>query len=309
MDPSHNSLAFCRIYLEKFMTINNYRSLSFKKQKYLVIDKLSNYNSTDHRDVLQVNGYFTHCVQKNKLDAIQYLYENNLMNPENKSNLFKIAIVHGNIDVLKLVIDYGIDVSLDDHFAITVCTRRTGNTENIIQLLIDNGADVTSNSNLPIKFAISYGNISKSIIDLLINSGANIHADEYYFAKCAAKCCDIFALKYVINLGIDVNMENGILLKYVLSDLPYKYGESMYSCLKILLENGADISFLDENDTLNICRNSKTRNILVFLLDYGFDISFINEYQVKDGSKLSEINKILDQGINPIKFILFTNEI
>ncbi|AAV50866.1 putative ankyrin repeat protein [Acanthamoeba castellanii mimivirus] len=309
MDPSQNPRDLCQIYLEKFMVISNYRSLSFKKQKYLVIDKLSNYNNTDYRDVLQVNGYFTYCVQKNKLDAIQYLYENNLMNPENKSQLFKIAIVHGNIDVLKLVIDYGIDVSLDDHFAITVCTRPISNTENIIQLLIDNGADVTSNNNLPIKFAILKGTINKSVLDLLINNGADIHADEYFCAKYAAKCCYIFALKYIINLGIDVNMENGILLKNVLSDTAYSSNEYTYSCIKTLLENGADISFLDDNDTLKMCRGSKTRNILILLLDYGFDISFINEYQVKDSSKLSEINKILDQGIDPIKFILFTNEI
>ncbi|AKI80336.1 putative ankyrin repeat protein [Acanthamoeba polyphaga mimivirus] len=309
MDSSQNPKDLCQIYLEKFMVISNYRSLSFKKQKYLVIDKLSNYDNTDHRDVLQVNGYFTHCVQKNKLNAIQYLYENNLMNLENKSQLFKIAVVHGNIDVLKLIIDYGIDVSLNDHFAITVCTRYISGAKNIIQLLIDNGADVTSNNNLPIKFAILNGTISKSILDLLINNGADIHADEYFCAKYAAKYCHFFALNYIINLGIDVNMENGILLKNILSDIPDKYDECAYSCLKILLENGADISFLDKKCTLNVCRNSNTRNILILLLDYGLDISFINKYQVKDSSKLNEINKILDQGIDPIKFILFTNEI
>lgn len=309
MDSSQNPKDLCQIYLEKFITISNYRSISFKKQKYIIIDILSNYNNTDHRDVLQVNGYFTHCVKKYKLDAIQYLYENNLMNPENKSHLFKIAIVYGNFDVLKLVIDYGIDVSLDDHFAITVCTRHIGNTENIIQLLINNGANVTSNNNLPIKFAILKGNINKPILDLLINNGADILTDGNFCAKIAAQKCYIFVLKYIISLGIDVNMENGILLKNVLSNIPNKYCVYIHSCLKSLLENGADVSFLDENEILHICRNSSTRNILILLLDYGLDISFINEYQVKDDSILSQISKILDQGIDPIKFILFTNDI
>ena len=78
------------------------------------------------------------------------------------------ASEYGHLDVVRLLIKNGADVSARDNFALRSASYN-GNLE-VVRLLIDIGADVSALDNYALKWASYYGHLE--VVKLLIENGA-----------------------------------------------------------------------------------------------------------------------------------------
>ncbi len=78
------------------------------------------------------------------------------------------SLEYEHLEVIKLLIENGVDVTAHDNSAI-IYTSRNGHLE-VVKYLIDNGADVTAQDNLAIILASREGHLE--IVKLLKKHGA-----------------------------------------------------------------------------------------------------------------------------------------
>ena len=80
-----------------------------------------------------------------------------------------VAVYHGNYEVVKLLIEEGADVTVDDNLSIRLAVKY-GYT-NIVKLLIEAGADVNVHDN--ILMILSLRDKHYDIVNLLLDAGAD----------------------------------------------------------------------------------------------------------------------------------------
>jgi ankyrin repeat protein len=95
---------------------------------------------------------------------------------------FFIAVEKNRIDVVKQLLDLGINPNVSEGLALSIAIRQ-GNTE-MVSLLLDRGADVNSRGGLPLFVAVSYRRLE--IVKLLLIKGANIFGECGYIQQPGA---------------------------------------------------------------------------------------------------------------------------
>lgn len=94
------------------------------------------------------------------------------------------AAFNGDIEVVKLLLNLGVDVNAKDD--ISGCTALMFATQNnykkLVQILLERGADVNAqvddSNSTPLMAAVQRDN--KAIVKILLDAGANIDAEDYY---------------------------------------------------------------------------------------------------------------------------------
>ncbi len=102
---------------------------------------------------------------------------------------------------------------------------------------------------------------------LLMEYGADIHTHNNYVFRNSLYTDNINLTKFCIDIGIDVNINNGVAIKY-----------SLYNSSKvfdILIDHGADINYIDGYDIYNVVQN-KDIALLKKLSDLGVRIDQLN---------------------------------
>ena len=132
----------------------------------------------------QVNTQLLKEVMLERRDAILrlllFLDEGNI---KDTSSAVLWACKREDVEVLKILIELGVDVTVKDNLPIMVAANR-GNVE-MVKLLIEAGTDVTTSRNYPIRLASQQG--YKEVVELLIEAGADVTADYNYALKMATK--------------------------------------------------------------------------------------------------------------------------
>jgi ankyrin repeat protein len=113
-----------------------------------------------------------------KLETTIWLLENGLsMYHKNKGLMYAIYV--RNHDLIKILIEYGANVNIDNGLPLLTIScdsekafDRNGNIK-IVDLLLKAGADVHVDNDIPLRTAFSRGHVK--VVELLLNFGANIH--------------------------------------------------------------------------------------------------------------------------------------
>jgi ankyrin repeat protein len=143
----------------------------------------------------------------------------------------RFASENGHIEVVKLLIGAGADVTADDNEAIRFASEN-GHIE-VVKLLIDNGADVTADDNYAIRYASRNGHIE--IVKLLIGAGADVTTRGNHAIRFASSNGHIEVVKLLIDAGADVTAENNYAIRWASDD-------GHLEIVKLLIDNGADVT-------------------------------------------------------------------
>ncbi|EDM25984.1 hypothetical protein LNTAR_19342 [Lentisphaera araneosa HTCC2155] len=118
-------------------------------------------------------------IHKGKASKIIELFEENKTLIHQKPagwSWLHMACEENNLEVVKLLLNYGLNINERDDYSQTPLTRAVSHNQLIIaKYLLDNGADVDAkidNSKTNIMIAIQEGNLE--IVKLLIEYGANL---------------------------------------------------------------------------------------------------------------------------------------
>jgi uncharacterized protein len=256
----------------------------------------------------------------NVTDAIEFIKTHhelcasviNTITMEYNRTALHYACMYGTIEIVKLILDVGADVSVCDEFGCTPLmvsvsfwqrrniVRVSYNRNGIVKLLISAGADVNTHDEdgyTPLHSASIFGYMK--IVRLLINAGADVNSimitcngrDElcertplYNAILCGGRTRIV---KLLISAGADVNFYS------VNGDTPIKCA-SFYShtrIVKLLISAGADVNVGDEGWTamydasfneVDKHRNARRLRIAKLLISAGADINLICEL---DGQK------------------------
>ena len=154
----------------------------------------------------------------NKLVYCEYSYlamKIMLNNDESINNIneqFKEASWRGYLDVVKLLINLGADISIDNNDAIITASRQ--GRLSMVELLIELGADVHAQNNLAIIEASASGRGNLSMVKLLIENGADVHAQNNQSIIWASCNDHLSVVKLLINSGADIHAQNNKAFKY-----------------------------------------------------------------------------------------------
>lgn len=175
--------------------------------------------------------------------------------------LLGIAAMASDVASVEYFIDQGLDVTSKDNFIIRHC----GYSSEVLELIISNGADVNAGNGAALIYCVMHSLVEN--VKVLINNGADYSLQNYAaLTKIASE--DILLL--FIDAGIDCNIDNGSILK----EFIYTFD---YTLIKILLEHGAEVKYL-QSDNLWYILNKKSpdaNRIIKLLIDYGLNFNKI----------------------------------
>ncbi|BCS83415.1 putative ankyrin repeat protein [Cotonvirus japonicus] len=243
----------------------------------------------------------------NDFDKLKLLHINNKLIDDDLNNILKMAVVNNKYEILQFLIDIGIDLSIDNYFAIS-CAPCSNNIE-MVKLIVDNGQDVTVNNNAAIINSIKFlTEPNLEIINYLIEKGADINAHNNFCIKYAIFSLNFKLFKYLVNVGVDYKIIISYLMKTLLRQGYYtvRGNNIIIKFINYFIGNEVTFEFLSKKDII-FCLRASNKKIIELLIDNGADISFINNYSFGKCQNNTEflVNKIINLGISPENFILF----
>ena len=161
--------------------------------------------------------------------------------------LFRRAICAGSVDDVKYLVEAGVKADYDDNFAVRWISYKYNDTE-LLSYLIDNGADI------------------------------------FVYDSCclghAAKSDRVAMVKYLLDVGLDVNAHKGLALKAAINNLTNTYRLSEHrddiATIRLLLNAGADVSKLSVKYLSKVIRRQSSELLQLFI-DYGTDFTRLNK--------------------------------
>jgi ankyrin repeat protein len=257
--------------------------------------------------------------------AVMYGYEDmvNLLlkqgadlNISQKNNNFiplLTAADNGDLKLVKLLLDKGIDIDIQDRFGFTAlmlgCKEQNTKT---VKYLLDRGADPSKKTTLgQDAFWYAFEKRNYEILEILINH--KCYMNSYYFSKYSGSAPyfpatalyqaiyydDFEMAEFLIDHGADVNIPNNI----GLSPLSLAVVKNNYALTEILLKNKADVNYLDKKEHSVLYYAEKLNNSKIIKLlkrsirEYaGSDFKENRLLGAIDADDLEYIRLLVDQG-------------
>ena len=179
---------------------------------------------------------------------------NNNDSIDNINKQFIKASRYGYLPVVKLLIDLGANIHINDDSAI-IWASSNGHLS-IVELLINSGANIHAQNNQAIICASCQGYLS--IVKLLIESGADIHVQNDQAIINASYQGYLSMVKLLIESGANIHAQNNAA---IISSARQGYT----SVVKLLIESGADIHA--RNTALRIAIINKCSDVIKLLED------------------------------------------
>jgi ankyrin repeat protein len=122
-------------------------------------------------DVGSINQALIHAQLYKHAKIIEYLESviDNINNMKNLKNLFINACKAGQLELVKKLVEQGVDITTKNNWALRYGSR-CGNLE-IVKFLVESGADVRANDE-PLRLAAENGHLE--VVKYLLKNGANI---------------------------------------------------------------------------------------------------------------------------------------
>ena len=177
------------------------------------------------------------------------------------------AVKSKSVVSVSYFLDLGLDMYANDGIIIReLCWTNS----NILELFIDRGLKIDYDDNC--LFVLACENLNFSCIKILIDNNVDMYARNGQAIISLIENYDTLLkteiFEYLINVGININYGSGIFLNAAI-------GKN--AIFKLLLENGADIQYLDLENLVDVLR-MKNIDIIQLLIDAGVDFSILNSY-------------------------------
>jgi ankyrin repeat protein len=192
-------------------------------------------------------------IQLNKIDYLIFLLNNNeeLVNDRDmyQRTLLLIACEKANIDIIKLLINYGSDLNVIDSYGDNIIHRCCRfNCIHVLSFLLQDTHlydkihnklyDKNKNGLTPFHYTAEFGTVE--MMKLLLNYHININEKDYddrngLFKACSRK--NIPIINFLITNGIDINSVD----KYGNSALHRVCINGYIEIIQLLLKSGADL--------------------------------------------------------------------
>lgn len=118
----------------------------------------------------------------------------------------------GNFEKVKELLTDGISTDIDvrDGYTVLDIALRRYHRFDIVKILLDSGLDINyHNCNyFPLRFASSHGDLE--VVKYLINNGIDIHVDNDIALWDAAKNGHLEVVKLLVENGADIHARNGV---------------------------------------------------------------------------------------------------
>ncbi|WP_338966784.1 ankyrin repeat domain-containing protein [Spiroplasma endosymbiont of Lonchoptera lutea] len=247
--------------------------------KLLII--LNNKNSEMINDFLMDWSPLQYAIFHGNLDIVKLLLENganiNLQN-NNGNNALITAVENGHTDIVKLLLKNGADINHQNKFGITpLITAATYGELDIMKLLLEKGANINHQNKFGITPLITAASHDKlEIVKLLLENGATINLTDKNGNTAlitAATYGKLDIVKLLLEKGAAINLtdENGNTALITAATYDYE------KIVKLLLANGAINSHLVKNSNTPLLAAGNTQiEILKLLLANGADINLQN---------------------------------
>jgi hypothetical protein len=154
------------------------------------------------------------------------------INAGSSGQVFKLASINGNLDVIKSFIKHGMDVNKG-----TIYNAAHGGHLDVVELLIKHGADIhvglpekVGDEDYALRLASSNGHLS--VVELLLKHGANVHANNDYALQWASYYGHLAVVELLIKHGADVRAENDAALLFATQ-------KKHFAVIKCLISHGA----------------------------------------------------------------------
>ncbi len=152
----------------------------------------------------------------------EYLTNKGEYKDKNDEQAFQNAVLNGHIEVVKLLIERGIDIRVDNDNAL-----RTASKFEIVKLLVDNGANIHANDNEALQLAVENGHIE--VVKYLVGQGANIHRNDDEPLQLAVWYGYIEIVRFLLERGANIYANDD---KAFINAIEYGY----YNILKLLVK-------------------------------------------------------------------------
>ncbi|MBD3842505.1 MAG: ankyrin repeat domain-containing protein [Campylobacterales bacterium] len=254
----------------------------------------------------------------------------------------RAPIEYGNLPLIKLLIEYGLDVNwgnINFGTLLELCSIQISNDTrfyDMAKFLIDKGADVNIGSPLMASLNNKRGDINDQIAKLLIKNGADVNYTDHKGKSILIDTCGykMYGNRYeliqlFIDNGANINYKdnNGntalMMLEISLSDedkmmkvyedgtaeLDYKADVVLSSekIMKLLIDNGADINAKNNMGMTPLMKYSMENNhrLVKILLENGADVNAKSEMTAFDLAGSDEIKTLIKdtKNNNPQKLV------
>lgn len=243
-------------------------------------------------------------VTNKKMEKIDKVLKANV--EEEKTQLLFISIKYKNIEIIKYLIEKGVDVNISDNKQNTplmlACSTKN---PDVAELLLQYGANVNlkNDSETPLTLACNVSDNSDTV-KLLLKYGLDINAP---ITETGANALMVLTnkksslgVKNLIESGADVNLCD----KDGKSALFYAILQCNTELVEILIENGAEINLCDKDGKtpLYYAISKNNKDIVKTLLDNKADIKINEEFWAKSALDLKDksmIALLLGYGMSP----------
>lgn len=209
-------------------------------------------------------------------EIVELLIKNEAITSKNKKDLLHQSCEEGNIEIVKLLMNYKIDVDLVNSEGKTLLYQasRKGYID-IVKLLIEKGANVNlANDNGEIPLYCAYIKGHNQIVELFINNEAITRSskEKLLFYSCLQG--RIETVKLLIENGVNVNADNdgdGTALELACS-------AGYIDIANLLIENGANINNVSNYGAtpLGLAISEHHDEIIKLLIDKKADVNRVS---------------------------------
>lgn len=266
---------------------------------------------TKEDEMLKLFTNLMYDIQENNFDNIDLKLKSNpnIINyqvGEKKTSLLQQAIIYDKPDIVKVLLDNGADINLLDNINMSpLNTAINENKTEIANLLIERGANVNYKNIFGITSQhLAARNKNSSVLKNLLSKKEieidpmdGTGASPLIYASIKG---DIECMKILLDNGANINVIdiNGR------SPIFYALDSGKIDALKLLIDNGADLNQKDKNEItlLDFAMKNQDFEVIKLLLENGVDINYKN----KMGESLL-ITAISDEnnGVNDLVQLLF----
>jgi ankyrin repeat protein len=197
-------------------------------------------------------------VMNNKKELVLRLLDDQELTANLKNNKpIQIAAEHGLLEIAKILIARGADVTANNNFALRIAAYE-GHAK-MVQLLLENGADVHADEEIAIQYTARYG--FADITKILIAFGADIHTGDENALQLAVKYGHTEVVQNLLAAGANIHAKKDNALQ-----LAAKYNHC--KIIELLLRHGIDVH-ADSDNALKLAINYNNIAAVELLLAHG----------------------------------------
>jgi len=217
-----------------------------------------------------------YAIESENMPIIRCLVDRGATIAQNNNKILLFAIKIGNLDLIKFLIEVGVDVNHCSNHGTTplIFTIERGNLE-LVKFLITNKADPNTKDyygHTPLIKAIVVGNLD--MVNYLINHGANVQEkgeSNTIPLIVAIKNRNIPIVKSLVDHGANINESD----RYGISPLIYSIKNMDVDTVKYLVDAGADVERCDKAGETPLIHAIINGNLAIikYLIEGGVDVN------------------------------------